>query len=210
MTSRNTTRIPAGTAAGPAADAARDAVHGGETGEAGEAAEAGTAGKRALPLSALLALATAVFITSLTETLPAGLLPAMSADLGVGESTMGQTVTVYAIGTALTAIPLTAATAGWRRKRLLLAAMAGFAVANTVTALSGSYPLTMAARFAAGVAAASPGHCWPGTPAVWCPRVCAAGPSRSPWPGFRSPCRWAYPPGPSSAPYSAGGWPSSP
>ncbi|WP_326678763.1 MFS transporter [Streptomyces sp. NBC_01237] len=153
MTSRNTTRIPAGTAAGPAADAARDAVHGGETGEAGEAAEAGTAGKRALPLSALLALATAVFITSLTETLPAGLLPAMSADLGVGESTMGQTVTVYAIGTALTAIPLTAATAGWRRKRLLLAAMAGFAVANTVTALSGSYPLTMAARFAAGVAA---------------------------------------------------------
>lgn len=150
MTSRNTTRIPAGTAAGPAADAARDAGHGGET---GEAAEAGTAGKRALPLSALLALATAVFITSLTETLPAGLLPAMSADLGVGESTMGQTVTVYAIGTALTAIPLTAATAGWRRKRLLLAAMAGFAVANTVTALSGSYPLILAARFAAGVAA---------------------------------------------------------
>ncbi|MEU1331308.1 MFS transporter [Streptomyces sp. NPDC005865] len=106
-----------------------------------------------LPLPALLALATAVFITSLTETLPAGLLPAMSADLGVSESATGQTVTVYAIGTALTAIPLTAATAGWRRKRLLLAAMAGFAVANTVTAVSGSYPLTMAARFVAGVAA---------------------------------------------------------
>ncbi|MFF1380695.1 MFS transporter [Streptomyces sp. NPDC058308] len=106
-----------------------------------------------LPLPALLALATAVFITSLTETLPAGLLPAMSADLGVGESAAGQTVTVYAIGTALTAIPLTAATAGWRRKRLLLAAMAGFAAANTVTAVSGNYPLTMTARFVAGVAA---------------------------------------------------------
>ncbi|MEV5674589.1 MFS transporter [Streptomyces sp. NPDC052179] len=144
MTSRNTTRIPADTA--ETAEAAK-------TGEAAETGEAGAAGKRTLPLSALLALATAVFITSLTETLPAGLLPAMSADLGVGESAMGQTVTVYAIGTALTAIPLTAATAGWRRKRLLLAAMAGFAVANTVTALSGSYPLTMAARFAAGVAA---------------------------------------------------------
>ncbi|MCZ4123446.1 MFS transporter [Streptomyces sp. H39-S7] len=106
-----------------------------------------------LPLPALLALATAVFITSLTETLPAGLLPAMSADLGVGESATGQTVTIYAIGTALTAIPLTAATAGWRRKRLLLTAMAGFAVANTVTAVSANYPLTMAARFGAGVAA---------------------------------------------------------
>ncbi|WKK25819.1 MFS transporter [Streptomyces olivoreticuli] len=108
---------------------------------------------RKLPLSALLALATAVFVTSLTETLPAGLLPAMSADLHVGESAAGQTVTVYAIGTALTAIPLTAATAAWRRKRLLLTAMAGFAAANTVTALSANYPLTMAARFVAGVAA---------------------------------------------------------
>ncbi|MFI6495822.1 MFS transporter [Nonomuraea typhae] len=104
-------------------------------------------------LSPLLALATAVFITSLTETLPAGVLPAMSAALGVTEPAMGQSVTVYAVGTALTAIPLTAATAGWRRKHLLLTAMAAFAVANTVTALSSSYPVTMSARFVAGVAA---------------------------------------------------------
>ncbi|MFF0740683.1 MFS transporter [Streptomyces sp. NPDC004111] len=109
--------------------------------------------RQRLPLGALLALATAVFITSLTETLPAGLLPAMSGDLGVSESATGQTVTVYAIGTALTAIPLTAATAAWRRKHLLLTAMAGFAAANTVTALSTDYTLTMAARFVAGVAA---------------------------------------------------------
>ncbi|MFF3642818.1 MFS transporter [Streptomyces sp. NPDC002564] len=114
---------------------------------------AGQSDRQRLPLLALLALATAVFITSLTETLPAGLLPAMGADLGVGESATGQTVTVYAVGTALTAIPLTAATAAWRRKRLLLAAMAGFAAANTVTALSGDYLLTMTARFVAGVAA---------------------------------------------------------
>ncbi|MFF1735771.1 MFS transporter [Streptomyces sp. NPDC058247] len=109
--------------------------------------------QRKLPLFALLALATAVFITSLTETLPAGLLPAMSQDLHVSESATGQTVTVYAIGTALTAIPLTAATAGWRRKKLLLTAVAGFALANTVTAVSSVYELTMAARFVAGVAA---------------------------------------------------------
>lgn len=109
--------------------------------------------RQKLPLFALLALATAVFITSLTETLPAGLLPAMSDDLHVSESATGQTVTIYAIGTALTAIPLTAATAAWRRKVLLLTAMAGFAVANTVTAVSSNYGLTMAARFVAGVAA---------------------------------------------------------
>ncbi|MCO5967628.1 MFS transporter [Actinoallomurus soli] len=108
---------------------------------------------RRLPLSPLLALATAVFITSLTETLPAGLLPGIGADLGVGESAAGQLVTVYALATAVTAIPLTSATAGWRRKRLLLTAMTGFGVANTVTAVSTSYPLTLAARFVAGVAA---------------------------------------------------------
>ncbi|MEU0572267.1 MFS transporter [Nonomuraea sp. NPDC005983] len=115
-------------------------------------ASPGQSGRR-LPLSALLALATAVFITSLTETLPAGLLPAMSAGLRVSESATGQAVTIYAIGTALTAVPLTAATAAWRRKRLLLTTVAAFAVANTVTALSSSYLLTMTARFAAGVAA---------------------------------------------------------
>lgn len=106
-----------------------------------------------LPLGALLALTTAAFVTVLTEALPAGVLPAMSAGLGVGEAATGQLVTVYAIGTALTAIPLSAATAGWRRKRLLLAGVAGFAVANTVTALSTNYPLTLGARFVAGIAA---------------------------------------------------------
>lgn len=102
---------------------------------------------------ALLALTTAAFVTVLTEALPAGVLPGMSTGLGVGESAAGQAVTVYALGTALTAIPLSAATATWRRKRLLLTGVAGFAVANTVTALSADYPLTMAARFVAGVAA---------------------------------------------------------
>ncbi|MFF9850866.1 MFS transporter [Streptomyces litmocidini] len=110
-------------------------------------------GSGRLPLPALLALATAVFVTSLTETLPAGVLPGMSADLGVGEAAMGQSVTGYALGTALTAVPLAARTAGWRRKRLLLTSMAGFAAANTVTAVSSSYALTMGARFLAGVAA---------------------------------------------------------
>lgn len=116
-------------------------------------ATAGGGERQRLPLFALLALATAVFVTSLTETLPAGLLPAMSADLGVSESAAGQTVTIYAIGTAMTAIPLTAATARWRRRRLLLTAMAGFAVANTVTAVSSDYALTAVARFLAGTAA---------------------------------------------------------
>jgi predicted MFS family arabinose efflux permease len=108
---------------------------------------------RKLPLRALLALTTAAFITVLTEALPAGVLPAMSAGLGVSESATGQLVTVYAIGTAVSAIPLSVATAAWRRKTLLLCGVAGFAVANTVTAVSLSFPLTLVARFLAGAAA---------------------------------------------------------
>jgi predicted MFS family arabinose efflux permease len=106
-----------------------------------------------LPLRALLALTTAAFITVLTEALPAGVLPAMSADVHVSESATGQLVTIYAVGTAVSAIPLVAATAAWRRKRLLLTGVGGFAVANTVTAVSTSFPLSLVARFVAGVAA---------------------------------------------------------
>lgn len=106
-----------------------------------------------LPIASLLALATAAFITILTEALPAGLLPQMAQCLAVSEAWGGQTVTIYAMGSLAAAIPLTTATQGVRRRPLLLAAIAGFAVANMITALSGSYILTMAARFLAGVSA---------------------------------------------------------
>lgn len=104
-----------------------------------------------LPIVGLLALAMAGFITLLTEVLPAGLLPKMSASLAVSESMAGQLITVYAMGSLLTAIPLIAATQGLRRRRLLLLAIAGFAVTNTVTAISDYYLLTLVARFFAGV-----------------------------------------------------------
>ncbi|WP_370881028.1 MFS transporter [Paenibacillus brasilensis] len=93
------------------------------------------------------------FICILTESLPAGLLPQISKDLDVSEALVGQLVTLYAVGSLLAAIPLTAATRGWRRKPLLLLCIAGFLVFNTITALSSIYVLTLAARFFAGVSA---------------------------------------------------------
>ncbi len=104
-----------------------------------------------LPWGGLLALAVAGFITVLTEALPAGLLPRIGAGLSISEAMAGQMVTVYAIGSLVAAIPLTAATRGWRRRPLLLTAIAGFAVVNTVTAVSTSFALTLGARFLAGV-----------------------------------------------------------
>ncbi|KAA5604099.1 MFS transporter [Roseospira marina] len=105
------------------------------------------------PWAGLLALSMAAFLTILTEALPAGLLPAIGQGLGVSEAGAGQLVTVYAIGSLVAAIPLTTLTQGLRRRPLLMTAILGFLIANTVTALSTSYALTLVARFVAGVAA---------------------------------------------------------
>lgn len=106
-----------------------------------------------VPLAALLALAMAGFLTILTEALPAGLLPQIAHDLSVSEVMVGQLVTIYAIGSLVAAIPLVTVTQHWRRRPLLLIAIAGFAIANIVTTVSTDYVLTMVARFVAGVSA---------------------------------------------------------
>lgn len=104
-------------------------------------------------MAALLALAMTGFICILTETLPAGLLPQISAGLEISQAIAGQMVTAYALGSLLAAIPLTIATRGWRRRNVLLLTIVGFFIFNSVTALSGHYVLTLVARFFAGVAA---------------------------------------------------------
>lgn len=106
-----------------------------------------------LPLVGLLALAMAGFITILTEALPAGVLSLMSRDFQTSEALIGQTVTVYALGSLLAAIPLTTATQGCKRRPLLLLAVGGFAVANTITSITDSYTVLLGARFIAGICA---------------------------------------------------------
>jgi predicted MFS family arabinose efflux permease len=106
-----------------------------------------------LPMGALLALAMTGFTCIVTETLPAGLLPAMGEGLQVSPSLAGQSVTVYALGSLLAAIPLTIATQGWRRRNVLLLAIFGFLLFNSITAWSPSYSVMLIARFFAGVSA---------------------------------------------------------
>ncbi|MFS0906202.1 MFS transporter [Priestia aryabhattai] len=106
-----------------------------------------------LPWFALLALAMTGFICIFTETIPAGLLPLIGEGLHITKAMAGQLVTFYAIGSIVAAIPFAMFTAGLRRRPLLLVIVAGFLVFNTMTALSTSYALTLAARFFAGVAA---------------------------------------------------------
>jgi len=118
---------------------------------AGSAAPAPASGR--LPFAGLIALAMTGFVAIMTETLLAGLLPQIGQGLGVSESLAGQLVTLYAVGSLVASLPLTTATQGWPRRRVLLLSIVGFLAFNTVTALSASYALTLGARFLAGVAA---------------------------------------------------------
>lgn len=105
------------------------------------------------PLVGLLALATAAFLTMLTETVPAGLLVEISAGLDVSEGQAGQLLTVYTGGAMLAAIPLVAATRGLARRPVLLATIVMVAVANIATAVSSSYEVLLVARLIGGAAA---------------------------------------------------------
>jgi predicted MFS family arabinose efflux permease len=62
-----------------------------------------------------------------------------------------QLISIYAMGSLVAAIPLTRLTAGWPRRPLLLTPIAGFAIVNTITAVSTVYAVTLAARLFAGV-----------------------------------------------------------
>ncbi|EHH69570.1 putative sugar efflux transporter [Gluconobacter morbifer G707] len=93
------------------------------------------------------------FICIMTETLPAGLLPQIGDGLHVSSALAGQMVTAYALGSLSAAIPLTLATQRWRRRRVLLLAIIGFVIFNSITAFSAHYGVTLMARYGAGAAA---------------------------------------------------------
>jgi len=103
-----------------------------------------------LPLAALGALAVIGFVLVAMETMPAGLLPAIAAEMGTSEGTVGLFVSAYALGTVLITIPAITLTRGMRRKPLLLGAILGLVLANTTTALSNDVTLSLVSRFVAG------------------------------------------------------------
>ncbi|WP_232668035.1 MFS transporter [Pseudonocardia sp. TRM90224] len=119
-------------------------------------APAATRGR--LPHAALTGLFLAGFISILTECLPAGLLTEISRTLDTSVALTGQIVTIYALATALAAIPFSRVTAAWSRRTVLLLALGAVAVANVLTAVSTDYTLTMVIRFVAGLGT---GLIWP-------------------------------------------------
>lgn len=76
----------------------------------------------------------------------AAVLPAISGELDVSASAVGQLVTVFAVAYAIASPLLTTAASGWERRRLLLAALAVGVIGNALAAVAASYALLVFAR----------------------------------------------------------------
>ncbi|MGH7872266.1 MAG: MFS transporter [Candidatus Binatia bacterium] len=103
-------------------------------------------------------MASVTFVGILSELVPSGILPQMTEGLGVEESEVGFLVGVYALASAVAAIPLVSATLAFNRKSLLMALLIGFAASNIVVGLSSSYAVIVAFRIVGGICA---GVMWP-------------------------------------------------
>lgn len=101
---------------------------------------------------ALILMSTITFVAVLCEMLPAGILVQLRGALGVNAAEAGQLIGVYALASAICAIPLVTATMRFNRKRLLLWLLMGFAVSNFGVGLANSYTMALLMRVVAGVA----------------------------------------------------------
>ncbi|MET8864313.1 MFS transporter [Nonomuraea sp. NPDC004580] len=103
----------------------------------------------------LLALVFTTFTFATDDYVIAGVLPALSADLGVSEAVGGQLVTAFSLAFALAAPVASVVTATWSRRGLLTWALVLFVAANAAAAFAGSYALLLGLRVLAAVAAAA-------------------------------------------------------
>lgn len=101
---------------------------------------------------ALLLMSSITLIAVLSEMLPAGILEQLRTALGVTTAEAGQLIGVYALASAICAIPLVTATMRLNRKSLLLWLLVGFAVSNIGVGLASSFTEALLMRTVAGVA----------------------------------------------------------
>lgn len=104
------------------------------------------------PWVGLLALAGAVFLSVTSEMMPTGLLPDMSASLGVSEAQVGLLVTVFAFTVVATSTPLTALTRRWPRHAMIVGVLVVLGLSNLLTAFSPDYVWVVVSRIVGGVA----------------------------------------------------------
>lgn len=103
-------------------------------------------------------MASVTFVGILSELVPSGILPQMTQGLAIEQTQVGFLVGIYALASAIFAIPMISMTLWINRKTLLLSLLLGFTVSNLVVALTSSYPLIVVMRIIGGICA---GIMWP-------------------------------------------------
>jgi predicted MFS family arabinose efflux permease len=101
----------------------------------------------------LLALALGTFAVGTEGFMIAAILPAIASSLAVGVPVAGQLVTAFTLVYAVSSPFLTAMMAALSRRRLLLASLAAFALANLLAAAAPSYWALMGARVLLAISA---------------------------------------------------------
>lgn len=105
----------------------------------------------------MVTLAAAAFVYVTAETLPIGLLPEISTDMGVSESSVGLLLTFYAYGVAVMTLPLIAYVRRWPRRRVVVVTVAALAISQLISAVAVGYPMLVVARM---ICAATHGVFW--------------------------------------------------
>ncbi len=106
-----------------------------------------TSSGSAVPVNrAVLTMLLAVFGVGTVEYLVAGVLPAISGDMGVGVGSAGLLVTVYAVTVMIAGPLMTVVTASVRRTPLIVGSMAVFVAGTVATALAPNFTVLVIAR----------------------------------------------------------------
>ncbi|WP_247420032.1 MFS transporter [Ralstonia pseudosolanacearum] len=95
--------------------------------------------------------ALSAFALGLAEFVPIGLTDIIAHGLNVDIEQAGHAVTLYALGATFAAPVLTALTAGWSRKRAMLATVLVFTVGSLAAAVAPTLLMLLIARFVAGM-----------------------------------------------------------
>ncbi|MDH6237925.1 MFS transporter [Cryobacterium sp. CG_9.6] len=104
------------------------------------------------PWVGLIVLGAAVFLSITSEMMPVGLLPGMSASLGVEQSQIGLLVSWFAFTVVLTSTSLAHLTRRISRHTLVVAVLVIFAISNVLTAIAPTYEFVIASRVLGGMA----------------------------------------------------------
>ena len=105
------------------------------------------------PWLEFIIMAATTFIAMISQNMPAGLLFEMSEGLGVSEARIGDYIGIYALLSAIAAIPLASATLKFNRKNVLLWIMIAYFISNLGIALVDNFVVSFAFRLLGGVAA---------------------------------------------------------